>query len=297
VGTQVGLLGQVGPEEQAWSSFQDYYFNCMRDVDARIGAVLDELEALGRLDDTAIVFTSDHGELGGAHGLWSKGGFAYEENCHVPFVVYEPGGPTGKTCDAVTSHVDLAPTLVGLSGASDEERARVTSDLPGHDLTQLLEDPEAATPDSVREGALFTYNMALTLSADFIAKIGRFQQSETSPEEIRKVVAPDLEQRGFSRTAIDGRYKYTRYFAPTKHNRPESLDEILAANDIELFDTIEDPDEMVNLAVRPEEHEELILEMNAKLNRLIDREIGVDDGAYLPGHDDTDWYIEEFDHM
>ena len=110
-------------------------------------------------------------------------------------------------------------------------------------------------------------------------------------------MAPDLEARGFSRTVIDSRYKYTRYFAPTKHNRPESLEEILAANDTELFDTLEDPDEMVNLAAHPEDHGELILEMNAKLNRLIDDEIGVDDGAYLPGHEDADWYIEDFDHM
>ena len=93
---------------------------------------------------------------------------------------------------------------------------------------------------------------------------------------------------------IDGRYKYTRYFAPSQHNRPETLEQILAYNDIELFDTVEDSDEMINLATNPEQNEELILEMNDKLNRLIDEEIGVDDATYLPASEATDWYIDDF---
>jgi arylsulfatase A-like enzyme len=295
-GVQVNLLGRVGPAEEDWRAFQDYYFNCMRNVDARIGTVLDDLEALGFLENTAIVFTSDHGEIGGAHGLWSKGGFAYEENCHVPLVAYVPGGPAGVRCNAVTSHVDLAPTLVGLSGAGDEEMLRVTSDLPGKDLVPLLDDPVAASTDAVREGALFTYNHVITLDDEFLMTVGRLQKSGATREEVKEAVAPDFEKRGFTRTVIDGRCKYTRYFAPTKHNRPETLAEILSANDIELFDTVRDPGEMVNLAAHPEKHKTLILEMNAKLNRLIDAEIGTDDGAYLPGHDDTDWYVEDFDH-
>jgi hypothetical protein len=54
---------------------------------------------------------------------------------------------------------------------------------------------------------------------------------------------------------------------------------------------------MINLAENPEEHEELILEMNDKLNRLIDSEIGVDDASYLPVPEAADWFIDEFKNL
>jgi hypothetical protein len=60
------------------------------------------------------------------------------------------------------------------------------------------------------------------------------------------------------------------------------LEQILAYNDIELFDLKNDPDEMKNLAVQAYEHKVIILRMNALLNDLIAREVGVNDGRFLP---------------
>jgi len=89
--------------------------------------------------------------------------------------------------------------------------------------------------------------------------------------------------RGLIRGVFDGRYKFGRYFRITEHHEPRDWDTLLAHNDLELYDTHEDPDEIVNLASHPETHQARILELNARVNALIDAEIGVDDGSMYPG--------------
>ena len=293
--TTAELMGPIPPEKERWERFRDYYYNCMADVDTHIGSIIDELEDLGFLENTTIIFTSDHGELQGSHGgLTNKGGFAYENNCHVPFIICQAGGRAGVKCDAITSHLDLAPTVVGLSDTNDDKKLEITAELPGNDLSTLLDQPEGAAVNAIREGALFTYQMVITLDDKFLITMGKMKKEGASVNEIKKALRPDMDKRGFTRAIIDGRYKYTRYFAPSQHNRPETLEQILAYNDIELFDTVEDPDEMINLATNFEQNEELILEMNSKLNRLIEEEIGVDDATYLPASEATNWYIDDF---
>jgi arylsulfatase len=83
-------LGRIPPEEARWRHFSDYYLNCIRAVDAQLLTILKELDALGLSKRTIVVFTSDHGEMAGAHGLRSKGPFAYEESIHLPFYMVHP---------------------------------------------------------------------------------------------------------------------------------------------------------------------------------------------------------------
>jgi hypothetical protein len=80
------------------------------------------------------------------------------------------------------------------------------------------------------------------------------------------------------RGIFDGRHKFVRYFAINEHNQPDTLDDLYADNDVALYDLVEDPTEMNNLANRenPVYDEDLIAEMNAKLNELIHVEIGAD---------------------
>jgi arylsulfatase len=82
--------------------------------------------------------------------------------------------------------------------------------------------------------------------------------------------------------AFDGRYKFARYYAPSQFNTPRTLDEIVRWNDLELYDLKEDPEERRNLAADPRRNEALLLRMNGLLNELIAREVGVNDGRFLP---------------
>lgn len=103
-----------------------------------------------------------------------------------------------------------------------------------------------------------------------------------------------MKKRSNIRTIYDGRYKYSRYFNSQEHNRPTTLQEIFARNDVELFDLENDPHEMQNLAIDPANND-LTLAMNDKLNRLIDREVGRDDGFHLPDIQGVNWFFERFD--
>src|SRR5262249_24770644 len=81
---------------------------------------------------------------------------------------------------------------------------------------------------------------------------------------------------------FDGRYKFARYYAPAAFNTPQTLDQIFKYNDVQLFDLSEDPDELHNLALERDKYKDTILRMNALLNDLMTKEVGKNDGAFLP---------------
>jgi arylsulfatase A-like enzyme len=91
-----------------------------------------------------------------------------------------------------------------------------------------------------------------------------------------------LHKRGFMSFVFDGHYKFARYYAPANFNTPVSLEQIVHDNDVQLFDLKNDPLETTNLAIDPEKNKDLILRMNALLNELIAKEVGKNDGAFLP---------------
>ena len=83
-------------------------------------------------ENTIVVFTSDHGEMAGAHGLHGKGPFAYEETTHLPFYIVHPDVRGGQDCQALSGHIDVVPTLLAMAGVGpgkSGELARRT--LPG----------------------------------------------------------------------------------------------------------------------------------------------------------------------
>jgi arylsulfatase len=131
--------------------------------------------------------------------------------------------------------------------------------------------------------------MFASLDGDFLLK-ARDLIKEGGPEKFKAAgLHPNMRKRGAIRSVFDGRYQFTRYFSPKQHNRPTTLDELFELNDVELFDHQSDPFELDNLAQDRERNAELLLAMNAKLNRLIDDEVGEDIGQMLPGGVDGGW--------
>ena len=76
--------------------------------------------------------------------LTGKGASSYREQNNVPLIVAHPAFAGGKRCQAVTTHLDLAPTLVSLSNASPDKKAAIAKDLPGKDFSPVLAAPELA---------------------------------------------------------------------------------------------------------------------------------------------------------
>ncbi|MFN8025958.1 MAG: sulfatase-like hydrolase/transferase, partial [Acidimicrobiia bacterium] len=73
------VFGEVSGDDH-WLQGLNFYLNCMRDVDRSIEVVLDALVASEQADDTIVIFTADHGEMAGSHGLRQKANFVYDEN-------------------------------------------------------------------------------------------------------------------------------------------------------------------------------------------------------------------------
>ena len=128
-------------------AYRRLYYFLHKKVDQTITRILDALEASGLAENTIIVFTSDHGELLGAHGgLQQKWCNAFDAAIRVPLLVNGPGiVPRSGGISTPTSHVDLLPTLLGLAGIDVNEAAAViqathseVQPLPGRDLSALL---------------------------------------------------------------------------------------------------------------------------------------------------------------
>ena len=95
-----------------------YYANCTL-IDDQIGRIIAFLEETGQIEQTLIVFTSDHGDYMGAHRLLLKGIPAFDEIYRTPLIMAGPGIPPGMESEAIVSLLDLAPTLVQLTTGGD----------------------------------------------------------------------------------------------------------------------------------------------------------------------------------
>jgi len=93
-----------------------YHFALVTVIDMEIGRVIDWLRDNGELQNTIIVYTADHGEFAGDHGVCDKNIGIYESIHRIPFIMAYPGGPRGETRDAIIESVDLFPTLCELAG-------------------------------------------------------------------------------------------------------------------------------------------------------------------------------------
>lgn len=293
IGSHDVLVAPIDPADDArWRRRHNNYLNCLRDADRNIVSLLEELDASGQADRTIIVLTADHGDLDGAHQLHAKGATAYREQNNVPLIIVHPDHAGGRECNAVTSHLDIAPTLVGMTGVASDEQAAITGSLPGKDLAPALAKAEAAELDEVRPGALFCFNMLAYIDAGFARRALEFLRKGGKGNQMKDAgILPDLSKRGAVRAVFDGRYTFARYFSPREHNQPETLEQIHRFNDVELFDSQADPHEAHNLAVGADARNDLVLAMNEKLNALIDSEVGEDPGGMIPDGVEGGWEV------
>lgn len=106
-------------DNQRYGNNLDEYirlYNAMcTQVDANVGRLLDALERLGLAEDTAVFYTSDHGDMQGDHGLKNKC-LPHEGSAGVPLIVYVPGTPGGRIEDGLVVTPDFMPTCLDLAG-------------------------------------------------------------------------------------------------------------------------------------------------------------------------------------
>ncbi|MBI4873781.1 MAG: sulfatase-like hydrolase/transferase [Acidobacteria bacterium] len=115
------------------------YFGLITELDELLGSLLAELDRTGQRDNTLIVYTSDHGEMLGEHGLWLKNCLLDGAN-RVPLVLAGAGLPRSKTIETPVSHADLVATMLDLAGAG------MAQGLRGHSLAPMTRGQAGSHP-------------------------------------------------------------------------------------------------------------------------------------------------------
>ncbi len=165
-------FGTAQPDREArLRRFLALYYGEVKLIDDSVGRILARLEEKGALDRTIVVFTTDHGEYAGEHGLRAKN-LLYETAYRIPLVIRWPGGiRAGARIDRVFGAVDFQPTILGLMGVAACGRE------DGRDGSALLRGEPVAWEDAAylhhcshTRAGIFTerYELALVRDGDSI---------------------------------------------------------------------------------------------------------------------------------
>ena len=131
----------LGPSPDAVRRARAAYYGLVELLDGYVGELLAAVDANGGLENTLVIYTSDHGDMIGHNGLFWKSNF-YEGSVRVPLLLSWPGViPDGLTLTELTSHLDLGPTLCDLTGAPE------LPETDGRNLWPAIAGEEPLDPD------------------------------------------------------------------------------------------------------------------------------------------------------
>ena len=265
--SMVDLWSRMAAPQPFIEAHLKYYYEVQAAVDVQIARVLDALQTSGAHENTIVIFSSDHGDMMGAHGgVHQKWHNAYEESLRIPFVVSSPLLPGGaRELGIPTNHADLIPTILGLTGVDpDAALARLQTDhtdarpLVGRDLSAAI---HAAAPDVAGEPVLVMTHDEISEGAEKgmspIAGVARrlkvFSTIE-QPNHIETVIA-EVPVGGETHLVKFSRYHDNQQFWTVPAERDERLRgrRMLVvtepeADEFELYDLTLDPTEVRNLA-------------------------------------------------
>ena len=151
-------------EKKLKKALAGYYGLCSF-LDHNIGLVLNALGDSGFLEDTNIMYTSDHGDNLGTRGMWGKSTM-FEEAAGVPLIVSGPDIPKGVVIDVPVSHVDAFPFILETVGETD---SRLTEGYPGTSLSKII---AGANPD---RNVLVEYHGMGSTTGAFMIRHGKFK--------------------------------------------------------------------------------------------------------------------------
>jgi N-acetylglucosamine-6-sulfatase len=231
------------PQEKQIDNLYRRRVRSLQAVDRGVAALVDQLRQNNQLDNTYIIFTSDNGFHLGQHRLPSGKQTAYETDIHLPLLVRGPGVTPGSHVRALTGNVDLAPTMADLGGAS------LTDDPDGRSLVPWLRPSSTATsaPNEWRQAFLLEHWTETSSTADRSGagqlepddpdQGGTTPDNDQDPASATTTAKPRASAAGrtdipeFQGLRVDG-YTYVEY----------------ATGERELYDMVQDPDQVNNLA-------------------------------------------------
>ncbi|THD84277.1 phosphonate monoester hydrolase [Aliigemmobacter aestuarii] len=156
-------MGQTFSRDEVRDTVIPAYMGLIAQCDDHLGRLLDHLEATGRMADTMIVLTSDHGDYLGDHWLGEKDLF-HDPSVRIPLIVYDPrpeaDGTRGTVCDALVESIDLAATFIEALGGKSPRHI-----VEGRSLLPFL---QGKTPPDWREVVISEYDYSATMMAKWL---------------------------------------------------------------------------------------------------------------------------------
>jgi choline-sulfatase len=137
-------LGIHTPYKIDDKNFQEYMSCCysyMELIDTLVGEIIAQLKELGLYENTHIVFTSDHGDMAGAHGFLSKGAYMYDEIYRIPLIMKLAGKEEGRRIQSPVQLMDLTATFCHIM-TEQPHNTMGTNRLHGHSLLPMLKNKE-----------------------------------------------------------------------------------------------------------------------------------------------------------
>ena len=250
------MLGITDDLEEDVYGLLGVYYGMVRFIDDGLGQILDALESLGLRENTIVVFTADHGDFMGEHGMQCKGGVFYDCLTRIPMILSWPGQvAAGRVDSSMVSLIDVVPTLLRLQGLEAQPTMR------GQALPTVTDAPP-------RDAAFAEYGAG---GPPF-----RMADLEALPQPHgRKALIDSLrwrEAEGRRKMARTRAWKYVHdpMGDPLGGASGQSLDE--------LYDLVNDPWELQNVAADPA-YRDVLAEMRL---RLLDWSIETEDGQPVP---------------
>ena len=158
-------------------------------IDEAVGRIVAALDATGRLDDTWIIYTSDHGEMGGNHGLMSKC-VLYEQAVRVPLIVRPPRGCSGRVVESRVAHVDVPATVRQIADAPSIAASEGTS-LLGYLVGEPPDPPPVLVSENWGFASFETDRHKIVVDEDACSPCQLFDLAE-DPEEDHDILADPL---------------------------------------------------------------------------------------------------------
>ena len=182
-----------------------HYYGLITLVDDQIGRIMNTLMKTGLQKNTIVIFTADHGECLGNHGLWGKGPYHYDEVIRVPFIIYWPSGfQRNVRYEKPVQYIDIAPTILSMAGVPEPqgriplkpETEKALPPLPGKsllpvcngegtlaDTTALIEEDEDYLGMKLRTLVTPRYRITVYSGQDY----GELYDFKTDPHETKNL--------------------------------------------------------------------------------------------------------------